>query len=76
MISGLKYSAHNEHKGGSKFGSCGYELATYFWDSFSMFCHYNHWTKHVVLIIQITNIDDSSKEELKEINFKGIKNMY
>ena len=61
MISGLKYSAHNEHKGGSKFGSCGYELATYFF---------------VVLIIQITNIDDSSKEELKEINFKGIKNMY
>ena len=68
-----KGSCQKSSKGGSKLGSYGYELATYIWDSFSKFRHFNHWTKHVVLITRITNMDDSSKEELKEINFKAIQ---
>ena len=62
-----KGSCQKSSKDGLKLGSSGYELATYFWDG------NNHWTKHVVLIMRIANMDDSSKEELKEINFKAIK---
>ena len=68
-----KGSGQKSYKGRSKLGSCGHELATYFWNSFSKFRHYNYWTKHVVLIMRITNMDDSSREELKEINFQAIK---
>ena len=62
-----KGSCQKSSKDGLKLGSFGYELATYFWDG------NNHWTKDVVLITRIANMDDSSKEELKEINFKAIK---
>ena len=47
-------------KGESKLGSYGHELATYFWGCFFEFRHYNHWTKHVVAVMRIT--DDERKQ--------------
>ena len=51
----LKASCQKSSKGESKLGSYGHELATYFWGCFSEFRHYNHWTKHVVVVMRIVN---------------------
>ena len=48
-------SYQKSSKGESKLGSYGHELATYCWGCFSEFRHYNHGTKHVVLIMRKIN---------------------
>ena len=52
-----KDSHQKSSKDESKLGSYGHELATYFCGCFSEFQHYNHWTKHVALIMRIINDD-------------------
>ena len=77
-----KGSCQESSKGESKLESYGPELATYFWGFFSKFRYYNHWMKHIVLIMQIINDERKqiwtipARKDQKRSHLKHQKNMF